>query len=384
MRVVLARRGHRTSGIGESRLAVALYAFGVRAVQRQPGEELRRHASAPADVVERTGGAGAGTLRRAQFPEQLRGPPDAGEAPVREEVPGEEVVVDGERAGVDVADRIDEAHDSAGPAHVEPGQFRAEARQVEERVPGEHFLACPDQPFVQVPLLCLGWVQFVPHVGTPPGRPEPGQPQRRAVLVGDAFELVQLAHVVACDDDGDLGVTESGGREVVQRAHRHVVGTRTAYPVVDRGCGAVEGHLYVDVVRRGEVSGPRRIYAHTVGGELHADLMLHRVGEQVPEVRSHRGFATPDVHVEHLHGLEFVDHRLALTGGEFAWVASARRGQAVHTGQVAGVGEFPRQTDRCGQSPLEAFHQGIAGPGACRVRLVHGDTSPPASAAVSR
>jgi hypothetical protein len=53
-------------------------------------------------------------------------------------VAGLELVVDDERAGVHVADGIDQAHDAAGAAQVEPGQRVAERVEVEERVAGEH------------------------------------------------------------------------------------------------------------------------------------------------------------------------------------------------------------------------------------------------------
>ena len=65
-------------------------------------------------------------LRPAQLGEQLRLAPDAGEATRVAQVAGEELVVDRERAGVHVADRVDQAHDPAGPAQV---QARAATRR---------------------------------------------------------------------------------------------------------------------------------------------------------------------------------------------------------------------------------------------------------------
>ena len=65
--------------------------------------------------------------------------------------------MDHERAGVDVADRVDEAHHPAGAAHVQPGQRLAEGVQVEERVAGEHVVAVGQQPPVDLALLAGWW-----------------------------------------------------------------------------------------------------------------------------------------------------------------------------------------------------------------------------------
>src|SRR5690348_6462493 len=79
VRVVAGRLGRDGSSRGQGGGAVTLDALRVRAVQRQPGEELGRHATAPARVVGRAGGAGAASLRSAQTCEQLRLPPHGGE-----------------------------------------------------------------------------------------------------------------------------------------------------------------------------------------------------------------------------------------------------------------------------------------------------------------
>src|SRR6266567_582457 len=69
-----ARRG--PGDRGERALAVTLDALRVGAVERQPGEELGRHAPAAARVVGRTRLAGAPGLRPAQVSEELRFSPD--------------------------------------------------------------------------------------------------------------------------------------------------------------------------------------------------------------------------------------------------------------------------------------------------------------------
>src|SRR5699024_12830562 len=101
-------------------------------------------------------GARPGRLRLAQLAEQLRGLPHRLEAAVAQQVAGEELLVDGERAGVDVTERVDQAHHAPGPAQVQARQralaLLAESRQVEERVAGEHVLTVGDQPVVELAL----------------------------------------------------------------------------------------------------------------------------------------------------------------------------------------------------------------------------------------
>ena len=138
------------------------------------------------------GPARAAALRLAQRPEQLGLPPDRGEPARRAHVAGQEGVVDGERAGVDVADRVDQADHPAGAAQVEPRQRLPVPGQVEERVAGQHALAVRDQPVVELALLRRGRVQLVPDVGPATGRAQPGQPQLGAVRVGERLERVQL------------------------------------------------------------------------------------------------------------------------------------------------------------------------------------------------
>ena len=92
------------------------------------------------------------------------------------DVPGEERVVDGEGAGVDVADRVDQAHDPSGAAEVQARQRFAVAGEVEERVPGQHALAVGEQPVVELPLLRRRRMQLVPRVGASPRGSQPRQP----------------------------------------------------------------------------------------------------------------------------------------------------------------------------------------------------------------
>ena len=71
------------AALGEQTLAVAEHALGVGAGERQPGEELRRHAAAAALVEQSAARARAGVLGLAQLAEQLGLAPDAGEPAAR-------------------------------------------------------------------------------------------------------------------------------------------------------------------------------------------------------------------------------------------------------------------------------------------------------------
>src|SRR5215467_1246025 len=92
----------------QRRSAVALNAFGVGPVERQAGEELGGHAAAAAAVVVPATATRTRRLRFAQFAEQRRVLPDIVKTAIRQDISGQEAVVDGERAGVHVAHRIDQ------------------------------------------------------------------------------------------------------------------------------------------------------------------------------------------------------------------------------------------------------------------------------------
>ena len=119
---------------------------------------------------------------------------------------------------------------------------------MEERVAGEHVLAVRHEPVVELALLVRQRVQLVPDVGAAAGRAQARHPQLGAVAVGDRLELVELADVLAGDDDRELEALEAGVGEVLHRRHRGVVGARAADGVVDLGGRAVERDLHVDVV----------------------------------------------------------------------------------------------------------------------------------------
>src|SRR5690349_437165 len=96
----------------QRRSTVALNTFGIRAVKRQAGEELGGHATAPAAVVVPATAARTCRLRLAQLAEQGCVLPHVGEARVRQDVSGEEAIVDRERAGVHIAHGVDQTDDA--------------------------------------------------------------------------------------------------------------------------------------------------------------------------------------------------------------------------------------------------------------------------------
>lgn len=265
--------------------------------------------------------------------------------------------MDGEGAGVDVADRVDQADDASGTAQVEAGERCTVRGEVEEGVSGQHVVAVGQQPVVQLTLLCRGRVQVVPDVGSAAGGTQPGQTELGAVTIGEGLEPVQLGDVVAGADHGDLEGSHACGGEVLHRPQRRRVRTGAAYRVVDVGGRAVEGDLDVHVVVGGEPASRLGRDADAVGGELHADVVGGGVVEEFPEVGADGGFSAADVDVEDLHGLQLVDDRLGFGGAQLARVAAAGAGEAVGAGQVAGIGQFPGEADRRVESGLEEVDQ---------------------------
>ncbi len=86
-------------------------------------------------------------------------------------------------------------------------------------------------------------------------------------------------------------------------------------------------------------------------------MVLGGVVHQLPEVGTNGRLATSDVHVEDLHPLELIDDGLALIGAQLSGISPARAGEAVHAGQIAGVGQLPGEADRRVQPLLEPVDQ---------------------------
>ncbi|CAB4573268.1 unannotated protein [freshwater metagenome] len=213
------------------------------------------------------------------------------------------------------------------------------------------------QPVVDLALLTVGGMQLVPRVGTTTRGSQTRDAQLRAVRIGEGLELVQLRNVMAGDDHRDLEGSEVRRGEVVHGASCHVVGPDASHRVVGDGVHAVEADLDVQVIHGRESAGLLGVDEGTVRAELHADAVTHRVLEQLEEVSADHGLATTDVDVEDLQVAQFVEHALGLGGGQLALVALAAGRQTVHALQVAGVGEFPRETDRGVEAPLHLINQ---------------------------
>jgi hypothetical protein len=336
---------------------VTLHALGIGSVEWQSGEELGRHATAPAGVVGRTVAARPTRAGLAQVVEQRGARPDLGEAPVDAQVAGLELVMDGERAGVHVAHGVDQTHHPAGTAQVQSGQRFAQAGEVEEGVARQHLLAAGQQPLVQLSLLRRGGMKFVPHVGAPPGRSQPGQPELRPVPFGDRLEAVELRDVLSRADDRQLEALGACRCEMRHGFDGGGVGALTPHRVVDLGGCPVEGDLDVDVAVGRHPLGRLGGDPGAVGRELHAHVVRGGVVEELPEVGSDRGLTAPDVDVEDLHPFELVDDGLGLIGVQLVRVSPARARQAVPACQVAGVGELPGDADRRIQAPGQVIDQ---------------------------
>ena len=121
--------------------------------------------------------------------------------------------------------------------------------------------------------------------------------------------------------------------------------------------GAVEADLDVEVVHLGQALRLGGVDERAVRGELHADAEADRVLEQLEEVAADHRFAAADVDVEHLQGLQLVEHGLGFVGGQLARVAAPRRRQAVDALEVAGVRELPGETDGGVEAALQLLDQ---------------------------
>ena len=119
----------------------------------------------------------------------------AGNPPVSRTLPARNSAVDDERAGVDVADGVDEADDPARAAQVEPVERLAQGRQVEERVAREH-AGVLEQPVVEVRCCAaVGCSSSHESTARPDGRSRVSA-ELGAVRVGDGRQRVELLHVL--------------------------------------------------------------------------------------------------------------------------------------------------------------------------------------------
>ena len=251
-------RDRGVAPLGEEPLAVAEHAFGVGAGQRQPREELRRHAPPAAFVEQPAARARAGVLRLAQLAEQLGLAPHALEAAGVANVAGEELVVDHERARIHVSDRIDQAHHAPGSAQVQPGQRRSVAAQVEERVSGEHAARRGASSHSYSSRCCAAVGCSRSHTSAP--RPDGRRRVSRSCAPNPSASSLNasswgtFSRVTTTDS---LKPAKPASRQVLHRADRGRVRPRAADSVVDRGGRAVERDLHVDVIGARDPGGDR-------------------------------------------------------------------------------------------------------------------------------
>ena len=99
--------------LSERRFAMTQHAFGVRGIEREADEELCRHTATLASVIAAAGRTGTGGRGLPKFGEQLRMAPDFRKPTGRLDRARLELIVQYERTGVHVPDRVDQAHDAA-------------------------------------------------------------------------------------------------------------------------------------------------------------------------------------------------------------------------------------------------------------------------------
>ena len=168
----------------------------------------------------------------------------------------------------------------------------------------------------------------------------------------------RAGHVLARDHDRQLEADEAGGGQVLHRSRSRWHTTRAADAVVDRSGRPVERDLHVDVVGARDPAARLGVIREPLVENFTPTWCATR-SRQLPEVAADGRLAAADVHVEHLHALELVDHRHALRGAQLARVAPTRARQAVHARKVARVGQLPGQADRGIQPLIEAIYQPI-------------------------
>ena len=129
---------------------------------------------------------------------------------------------------------------------------------MKERVAGEHF-GPVQQPSVQLALLSIGGMKFMPAIGTPPRRTKAGKPQLGTEFLGHCFESVNLANVVTGHNHRDFEAGEPGIVQVFHGLLSHLKGTFAAHRIVGCRVCAVYRDLHIDVVHGGEFAGNRGI-----------------------------------------------------------------------------------------------------------------------------
>ncbi len=227
---------------------------------------------------------------------------------------------------------------------------------MEERVAGEH-VGVVEDPVEDLALLGVGEAQVVVAVHAAARGTQAGDAQLGAVVIGERLELVELVDVVAGTHDRDLEVLEAHVAQVAHRLDRLGVGALAANRVVHLGRHSVEADLDVEVWQLDEALGGGPVEVGAVGGELHADAVGDGVLDDLEEVLAQHRLAAADVDVEDLQRGQLVDEVLGLGGAELLGIPATGARQAVHAGQVAGVGELPGEADGRVETALELLDQ---------------------------
>src|SRR5271154_971792 len=227
---------------------------------------------------------------------------------------------------------------------------------MKERAPGQHVRSL-EQPLIEPTILLPRRVQLLPDIYAPARGAQTRESQFGTVRGGQCFELIKLLHAMTSHDDRNLERAEVRRGQIVHGAPRRVVTADATNSITRESVRAIDGNLHVEIVEARESTSGALIDSRPVRRKLNPDTLIDGVLNEVEEVASNHRFTPADVDVKDLHGGDLVDESLRLGGGQLSRITPSRGGETVCAGQVARVREFPGQTDRCGESSLEAVAQ---------------------------
>jgi len=212
------------------------------------------------------------------------------------------------------------------------GGFQVHVRGLAEVVdPVEHFLVLPGRDDLGAKLCRAAR-----------GHEQEDVPGRRAELVGQMEDVLEVAHVVPGDRGVDLEL-HAGGFEVVDAAKRPFEGAGHAPEGVVVGGGwRVDGDRAAGDARGLDLPGVFRRDERPVGRHDAAQVMVPRVAHEIEDVRSQQRFAAGEDD-DRIAGLgKGVDERLGIGGIELPRPGiETGLGPAMLAGEVAGPGHFP-------------------------------------------
>ena len=171
---------------------------------------------------------------------------------------------------------------------------------MEERVASKHVVAMCNKPVVDLSLLSLSRVQFIPRICTTSRRTQARDTELSAVAIGKLFESIKLINVVSGHDYRNFERPEVCITQVVHCSNRCVERTFTTYCIICCTVNAVHADLNIEVVHG---SKALRIFCSdvcAVGGKLHANVVVLGMFKNLEEVFANHWLAATDVYVEHL------------------------------------------------------------------------------------